>query len=143
MLVSGPAIHQYDLGMFMKRTLPAGAFGLLALGFALLFLGVVNGAQAAVPGKCPDPSELIRPANPRGAIPAAKEALETKGRVLEVRRGPKSTYAATVKRDCGVQVLRKSIYVVVHPVGYHCSACNLHAYVVRYRRGPWEVFAGY
>jgi hypothetical protein len=129
--------------MFMKRTLLSGAFGLLALGFALLSLGVVTGAHAAVSGECPDPSELIRPANPRGAIPTAKEALGMKGRVLEVKRGPRSTYAATVKRDCGVQVLRKSIYVVVHPVGYHCSACNLHAYLVKYRRGPWEVFAAY
>jgi hypothetical protein len=129
--------------MLMMRTLLSRAFGLLALGFALLSLGVVNGAHAAGSGSCPDPSELIRPANPRGAIPAAKEALETKGRVLEVKRGPKSTYAASVKRDCGVQVLGKSIYVVVHPVGYHCSACNLHAYVVKYHDGPWEVFAGY
>ena len=66
-----------------------------------------------------------------------------RGRVLEVKRGPRSDYAAIVKRDCGVEVLRKSIYVVVHPVGYTCSACNLHAYVVKYREGPWEVFTAY
>jgi len=66
-----------------------------------------------------------------------------RGRVLEVRRGPRSDYAAIVKRDCGVEVLRKSIYVVVHPVGYRCAACNLHAYVVKYRGGPWEVFTAY
>jgi hypothetical protein len=129
--------------MLMKCTLLSGVLGMLALGLVLLSPSAAVSANAAPSGECPDPSELIRPANPRGAIPAAKEALGMQGRVLEVKRGPKSTYAATVKRDCGVQVLRKSIYVVVHPVGYHCLACNLHAYVVKYRDGPWEVFAGY
>ena len=109
---------------------------------ALLLVGP-PASSSAVAEPCPDPEALVRPANPRGAIPAAKDALGLPGRVLEVKRGPRSTYASIVKRDCGVEVLRKSIYVVVHPIGYRCSACNLHAYVVKYREGPWEVFRGY
>lgn len=92
---------------------------------------------------CPDATALERPANPRGAIPAAKAALGSKGRVLEVGRGPGSTYAAAAKRSCGVEVLRDSAYVVVHPVGRTCSACNLHAYVVKFRGGVWKVWTAF
>ncbi|MBS1862893.1 MAG: hypothetical protein JSS68_14415 [Actinobacteria bacterium] len=63
--------------------------------------------------------------------------------MLEVRRGPHSTYAAPVRRACGPAVLGLSIYVDVHPVGMRCSACNLHAYVVRYKTGRWEVWTAY
>lgn len=62
-------------------------------------------AQASA--SCPNPSALERPANPRGAIPAAKELVGARTRVLEVKRGPRSTYAALAKRECGVKVLRK------------------------------------
>jgi hypothetical protein len=92
---------------------------------------------------CPDATAIEYPANPKGAIPAVKEALETRGRVLEVGRGPGSTYAASVKRACGVDVLRDSAYVVVHPIGMTCSACNLHAYVVKFREGEWKVWIAY
>jgi hypothetical protein len=92
---------------------------------------------------CPDVSALEYPANTRGAIPAAKEALGTRGRVLEVGRVPGSTYATAVKRACGVEVLRDSVYVVVHPVGMTCSACNLHAYLVKFREGEWKVWTAY
>lgn len=118
----------------------------LVLGLVASVALLAEGAAAPSAGAaqtCPDPAELERPSNPRGAIPAAKEALGIPGRVLEVKRGPRSDYASIVKRDCGIEVLRKSIYVVVHPKGYRCSACNLHAYVVKFRSGPWEVFAGY
>jgi hypothetical protein len=98
---------------------------------------------AARQDPCPSASGLERPANIRGAIPAAKDALGSKGRVLEVKRGPGSTYAAAVKRACGVEILRNSVYVVVHPVGAVCSACNLHAYVVKFREGPWKVWTAY
>lgn len=63
--------------------------------------------------------------------------------MLEVRRGPGSTYAAAVKRECGVEILRDSVYVVVHPVGMICAACDLHAYVVKLREGPWKVWTAY
>lgn len=92
---------------------------------------------------CPEASALLRPEHLRGAIPAAKEALGSPGRVLEVKRGPRSTYAAPAKRLCGVAVLRDSVYVVVHPIGMTCSACNLHAYVVKYDEGPWKVWTAY
>ncbi|MBS1879925.1 MAG: hypothetical protein JST31_10450 [Actinobacteria bacterium] len=99
-------------------------------------------SPAASP-RCPNPGELLLPSNPRGAIPAAKAALGSPGRVLEVRRGPGSTYAAAVKRVCGAAVLRKSVYVNVHPLGMRCSACNLHAYVVQYDNRRWEVWTAY
>lgn len=119
-------------------------FGLLAFVCAGA-MGSNHGLRldAGMSRGCPDPSALIRPKNPRGAIPAAKDALGVPGRVIEVKRGPHSTYAAAAKRECGVEVLRKSIYVNVHPIGYQCSACNLHAYVVKFRGGPWEVWTAY
>jgi hypothetical protein len=118
--------------------------GLLAV-LALFTLSLIM-AAAPAPARqdaCPTASGLERPANIRGAIPAAKEALGSKGRVLEVERGPGSTYADVVKRACGVEILRDSIYVVAHPVGVVCSACNLHAYVVKLREGPWRVWTAY
>jgi hypothetical protein len=98
---------------------------------------------AARTESCPDAAALERPADPHGAIPSAKAALGAKGRVLEVRRGPGSTYAASAKRACGAEVLRDSAYVVVHPRGVTCSACNLHAYVVKFREGDWKVWTAY
>jgi hypothetical protein len=98
---------------------------------------------AARAGSCRDAAVLERPADPHGAIPTAKAALGAKGRVLEVRRGPGSTYAASAKRACGVEVLRDSVYVVVHPIGITCAACNLHAYVVKFREGEWKVWTTY
>jgi hypothetical protein len=92
---------------------------------------------------CPAAATLERPVNTRGAIPAAKAALGSAGRVLEVKRGPGSTYAAAAKQACGVEVLRDSIYVVVHPVGRTCSACNLHAYVVKLREEAWKVWIAF
>lgn len=104
-------------------------------------IGLPDASKSQI--SCPQASALERPSQPRGAIPAAKEALGSKGRVLEVKRGPRSTYAAVAKRECGSEVLRDSIYVVVHPVGMTCSACNLHAYVVKFRDGPWKVWTAY
>lgn len=94
-------------------------------------------------GPCPDAMALVHPGRPRGAIPAAKAALGSNGRVLQVTRGPGSTYAAEAKRACGIEILRDSIYVVVHPIGITCSACNLHAYVVKLREGAWMVWTAY
>ncbi len=92
---------------------------------------------------CPGSSDLERPANPRGAIPTAKEVVGTRTRVLEVKRGPRSTYAELAKRDCGVEVLRKSIYVNLHPIGVKCVSCNSQLFLVKYRDGPWEVWGSY
>jgi hypothetical protein len=99
------------------------------------------GAQASI--VCPDPSDLERPANPRGAIPAAKEAVGGHTRVLEVKRGPRSTYAELAKRDCGVEVLRNSVYVTLHPIGVRCVSCNSQLFLVKYRGGAWEVWGSY
>jgi hypothetical protein len=123
----------------------AGLTCLLALALAAALLSAnpspALARESASP--CPEVSALQRPERPRGAVPAAKTALGGDGRVLEVRRGPGSTYAAAVKRECGPQVLRDSVYVVVHPVGMTCAACDLHAYVVKLRDGPWKVWTAY
>lgn len=121
----------------------------LVIAVSVISVAVVAGSSwrptpaVAAKNLCPDASALEYPANPRGAIPKAKEALGTKGHVLELERGPGSTYAAAVKRACGVEVLRDSIYVVVHPVGVICSACNLHAYAVKFREGAWQVWTAH
>lgn len=93
---------------------------------------LVDGQASAA---CPDPAAIERPPNPRGAIPAAKELVGSETRVLEVKRGPRSTYAALANHDCGVKVLRKSVYVNLHPVGVKCVSCNSQLYVVAVVRG--------
>ena len=98
-------------------------------------------AQASV--VCPDHVDLERATNPRGAIPAAKEVVGSRTRALEVKRGPRSTYAELAKRDCGLEVLRKSIYVNLHPIGAKCVSCNSQLFLVKYPNGPWEVWGSY
>lgn len=82
-----------------------------------------------LPHPRPDQGKVANPANPRGAIPVAREAL--------------GAYATSAKRSCGVEVLHDSVYVVVHPIGMTCSACNIHAYVVKFREGGWKVWTAY
>ena len=133
-------------GPVPRRTL-ALIIAVLAVSIAIVAASVWRPAPvlAVTAGQesCPDILALEYPANPRGAIPAVKEALATRGRVLEVRRGPGSTYSASAKRACGIRILRDSVYVVVHPIGITCSACNLHAYVVKFREGGWKVWTAY
>ena len=138
--------HIFSRGTGARSHVPAvliaGAVVVSAL--VVLFLGSSTKAMAVIGrGSCPATAALERPVNPRGAIPTAKAALGSKGRVLEVRRGPGSTYAGPATRACGVRVLRDSVYVVVHPIGITCSACNLHAYVVKFRAGGWKVWTAY
>ena len=90
---------------------------------------------------CPEVSAVERPPYPRGAVPAAKAALGGPGHVTEVARGP--TYAASARRACGTTVLRDSVYVVVHPAGQTCAACDLHSYVVKFKSGGWKVWIAY
>ena len=90
---------------------------------------------------CPIASELERVANPRAAIPAAKAATSGRNtRVIEVKRGSRSTYAASAKRLCGIKVLRKSIYVRLHPVGTRCASCDSRVFMIKYREGPWKLW---
>ncbi|MBS1676439.1 MAG: hypothetical protein JST08_03550 [Actinobacteria bacterium] len=133
-----------ELPVRQRRLLVLPATCAAAAIAAVLTAGASSAPAAAEKEiRCPAPSTLVRPADPRGAIPAAKDALGSPGRVLEVRRGPHSTYAGPVRRACGQEVLDLSIYVNVHPIGMRCSACNLHAYVVRHRTGRWEVWTAY
>jgi len=124
------------------RSAALAACGSLLLLAALAVAGAAD-AQGSRGGSCPKASQLVSIESPRGAIPAAKKALGARGRVLEVKRGKRSPYAAPARRQCGAAVLGKSVYVVVHPIGQRCSACNLHAFVVRYRSGRWRVWTGY
>jgi hypothetical protein len=129
------------LRRWMGLTLVASALG---VGVLVLSLWRPGPAMARVGQKsCPHASALEYPTRPRGAIPAAKSALGSTGRVLQVRSGPGSTYAAAAKRLCGARVLRDSVYVIVHPTGITCSACDLHAYVVKFREGEWRVWTAY
>lgn len=110
----------------------------------LVALVYLTAEDAKGNGVCPSPSVLERPQNLRGAIRPAKQALGEPSRVLELKRGPRSPYAVQARSACGgVAVLRKSVYVDVHPVGMRCAACDLHAFVVKYRNGPWKIWTAY
>jgi hypothetical protein len=103
---------------------------------------MARAVPAATSGtECPDASDLERVANPRAAIPAAKAATPGKNeRALEATRGPRSSYAAAAKQLCGVEVLRKSLYVRLHPVGIRCASCDIRVFMIKYRSGPWEIW---
>jgi hypothetical protein len=118
---------------------------LVAVCFGAVALSASPAAStAAAAGSCPNSDQLIKPKNPRGAIPAAKSySYGSKGQVTTVKRGPHSLYAASARQQCGADVLQKSIYVVVHPTGEKCAACDAHVYVVKFRGGPWRVWTSY
>lgn len=116
----------------------------LMLLVALVALVAAGSSSArTIGGGCPRVGKLTWIKHPRGAIPAAKEAYGSPTRVLEVKRGSRSGYAPSARAECGRAVVRKSVYVVVHPIGIRCAACNLHAFVVHYRSGQWRVWEGY
>ena len=40
-------------------------------------------------------------------------------------------------------MVKLSVYVDVHPRGQVCSACDVHAFVVRYQTGRYRVWEAY
>jgi hypothetical protein len=66
-----------------------------------------------------------------------------RGKVRLIERGDESFYAPPARRACGAPVVTLSVFVQVHPRGQTCSACDVRAFVVRYRRGPYRVWEGY
>ncbi|OJU84287.1 MAG: hypothetical protein BGO11_02160 [Solirubrobacterales bacterium 70-9] len=116
-----------------------------SLSLGAFFAGPVGAAGSEAGAvECPDGATLGYPANPRGAIPAAKAySFGEKGRVTVVGRGIGSTYAAAVRRACGQTVLKDSAYVQVHPIGVRCSACDAHLYLVRPKGAAWKVWISY
>lgn len=124
----------------MNRSALGALLGLVAL---IVFAGAMPAAElrAATRSSCPVASELERVANPRSAIPAAKTATSGNNtRALEVKRGPQSDYAASARRLCGVEVLRKSVYVRLHPIGVRCASCDSRVFMIKYREGSWELW---
>jgi len=136
------APEKANAGAWDKPRFGVGIVVLLALSIFAAFLGRPTRSHAAGVS-CPEASAIERPPHPRGAVPAAKAVLGGPGRVTEVTRGPGSTYAGSARRACGATVLRDSVYVVVHPVGKTCAACDLHSYVVKFKSGEWKVWIAY
>ncbi len=60
-------------------------------------------------------------------------------RGLHGQSGPVSQ----AKGQCGTEVVRKSVYVQVHPIGMRCAACDLHAFLVHFRNGPWKIWTAF
>jgi hypothetical protein len=95
---------------------------------------------------CPRASQLAYIHNLRGAVPAAERAdhlAPNRALIRELKRGDKSIYAEPAARVCGRAVVRLSVYVQVHRPGVNCRACDLHAFVVRYRTGHYSVWEAY
>jgi hypothetical protein len=81
---------------------------------------------------CPNAASLQPIAHPADAVPAARAATQMqKADVLSAGRGAGSFYADSAARVCGKAVVNASAYIVLHPHGMRCSACNVHVYVVR------------
>jgi hypothetical protein len=129
-------------------------------GFAvivILFVGggiiVSDGAQTNAAGglgidgrPCPVASQLRHIAHLHQAVPAAKRFAHLTGRrgvIRELTHGNRSDYAPTARRVCGAEVVKLSVYVDVHPRGQICSACDLHAFVVRNQAGHYRVWEAY
>src|SRR5439155_4072419 len=98
--------------------------------------GAINGET--VDGKpCPKASQLQRIIRLQDAVPPAKSFAHLTGRRGQVRlieHGDQSGYAPPARRACGAAVVTLSVFVKVHPRGETCSACDVRAFVVRYRR---------
>lgn len=117
---------------------------------AAIVLAAANSLAANGPtidGKpCPTASQLSRIARLREAVPAVKRIVHLAGRrgvVRKLTRGNQSEYAPSARRVCGAAVVKLSVYVDVHPHGQVCSACDVHAFVVRYRAGRYRVWEAY
>jgi hypothetical protein len=115
--------------------------GVAMAALALIAVGAASAASQST--TCPQAWQLERPARLRGAIPAAKRVTGGKVRVLELKRGPRSTYAASARRLCGSSVLRKSVYVRLHPVGMRCASCDSRLYMVKNRESGWELWTSF
>src|SRR5947207_7858849 len=60
---------------------------------------------------------------------------QARGRVVQLTRGDRSGYAPSARRVCGRAVVHLSVCVKVHPRAQSCSACDVRAFVVKYRGG--------
>jgi hypothetical protein len=90
---------------------------------------------------CPRAPQLARIKHLRDAAPAAKRRFPgQRWDVTQLARGPLGTLANQAARACGWAVVRKSVFVRLHPHGRTCSACDLRTYVVRYRTGRYRVW---
>ena len=99
-------------------------------------------SRATTDGKpCPTASQLVTIKRLRDAVPAAKRRSPGERWVVtQLVRGPQGTLANRAARVCGWAVVRKSVFVRLHPHGQTCSACDLRTYVVRYRTGRYRVW---
>jgi hypothetical protein len=81
---------------------------------------------------CPNASALLPIAHPADAVPAARLASGMRNAdVLSAGPGAGSFFAASAARVCSKAVVNASAYIVLHPHGMRCAACNVHVYVVR------------
>src|SRR3954454_21282658 len=122
----------------------------IAIAAAVVIAGPVGvqseatGATIRLKSKCPQPSKLSYPHHLHRAVPAAKHAYGTRSRLVQLKRGKKSVYAGSARHECGGRVVRKSVYVELHPRGTGpCSACNFHGFVVHHRGARWQVWINY
>jgi hypothetical protein len=128
--------------------------GGIRVGFASLALVAVIavptwaiGNRSTFNGKpCPRASQLAYIHNVKDAVPAAESAdhlAPNRALIRELKRGDRSIYAEPAARACGRAVVHLSVYVQVHRRGINCRACDLHAFVVRYRTGRYRVWEAY
>jgi hypothetical protein len=116
---------------------------LLAPLAAVLIAAPSNASSpATTDGKpCPTASQLAMIKHLRDAVPAAKRRFPgQRWDVTHLVRGRQGTLASQATRVCGWAVVRKSVFVRLHPHGQTCSACDLRTYVVRYRTGRYRVW---
>lgn len=117
----------------------------------LLVIAVLAAGLSAVPltaarprtadGKpCPRAGQLVTIKRLRDAVPAVKARFPGRWDVTELKRGPQGTLANQATQVCGSAVVRKSVFVRLHPHGQVCAACDLRSYVVRYRSGRYRVW---
>jgi hypothetical protein len=114
--------------------------GLFVISLALLAPVVAAKPQTADGKPCPRASQLVTIKRIRSAVPPAKRRFPGHWDVTYVVRGPRGALAGAAARACGQAVVRKSVFVRLHPHGQTCSACDLRSYLVRYRSGRWRVW---
>lgn len=125
----------------------------VSLGLLLTPLWVTPGASAQTPEKsvvsgglskpCPNASAIIMPRKLGGAVRALRGKLGESGSgyyVQKLSRARKASTAGLARQQCGARVLKKSVYVRIHPRGVQCGSCSTGFFMSKFPGAGWRIW---
>lgn len=100
-------------------------------------------ASGGLSKPCPDASAIITPQKLGGAIRALRGKLGKSGSgyyVQKLSRARKASTAGLALQQCGAGVLRKSVYVRIHPRGVQCGSCATGFFMSKFPGAGWRIW---